>query len=134
MRLVLDANVLFTAAHNPAGKARFLFEAAEQEAWRLITSDYAIEEARRNLHRKFPSVVSYLDGLSAHIERVMHDPSLACPPGLREKDQPIFSAARGARATHLLTGDLRDFGKLMNKPDESFGILIQTVAQFLASI
>ena len=83
---------------------------------------------------KIPSVLLDFNGLCTHIERVVHDPSLACPPGLREKDQPIFSAARSSRATHLLTGDLRDLGKLMNKPDESFGILVQTVAQFLDSI
>ena len=62
MRLFLDANVLFTAAHNPAGKARFLFDAAEQGAWRLIASDYAIEEAGRNLIRKSPRSCSTSTG------------------------------------------------------------------------
>ena len=36
-------------------------------------------------------------------------------------------------ATHLLTGDLKEFGPFMNRPEETFGILIQTVANFLRS-
>ena len=34
----------------------------------------------------------------------------------------------------LLTCDLRDFGFLMNAPELASGILIQTVADFLAAI
>lgn len=49
--LFLDANVLFTAAHNPGGKAAFLFEAASRSAppWQLLCSAYALEVARRNV-------------------------------------------------------------------------------------
>jgi len=35
-------------------------------------------------------------------------------------------------ATHLLTGDIRHFGPLMNGPERSGGMVIQTVAAFLA--
>jgi len=31
----------------------------------------------------------------------------------------------------MLTGDLKDFGPFMNQPEETFGILVQTVAEFL---
>jgi hypothetical protein len=34
----------------------------------------------------------------------------------------------------LITGDLRDFGPLMNDPERSGGLLIQTAADFLNSI
>lgn len=37
-----------------------------------------------------------------------------------------------AAATHLLT-DLKDFGPLMHKPDLSFGILVQSGAEFWAA-
>jgi hypothetical protein len=48
---------------------------------------------------------------------------------LREKDVPILLAAMAAGATHLLTGDLRDFGHLMGR--KSGGILVQTPGEFL---
>ena len=34
---------------------------------------------------------------------------------LPEKDMPIFLAAIEARATHLITGDIRHFGLYLNK-------------------
>jgi len=65
---------------------------------------------------------------------VGHQPTHPYPKGLAAKDQPIFQAALASKATHLLTGDLKDFGAFMNKPDETFGILVQTVAEFLGSL
>ena len=49
MRLFLDANILFTAAHNPKGKARLVIELGTQGYWELFSSRNALEEARRNL-------------------------------------------------------------------------------------
>jgi hypothetical protein len=51
---------------------------------------------------------------------------------LPAKDEPIWAAALAAKASHLLTGDLRDFGPHMNQPQHRAGIVIQTVAQYLA--
>ena len=55
-RLFLDANVLFTATHRPQGKAGFPLQTAALPSppWRLLSSAYAIEEARRNLQNKLP--------------------------------------------------------------------------------
>jgi uncharacterized protein len=53
-RLFLDANVLFTAAHNPHGKAAFLIALAAEGYWEVMTSTLAVEEAQRNLARKYP--------------------------------------------------------------------------------
>jgi hypothetical protein len=53
-RLFLDANVLFTAAHNPEGKAAFLSDASGHGSWGLLASACAIEEARRNIVAKYP--------------------------------------------------------------------------------
>lgn len=44
-----------------------------------------------------------------------------------------MQAAIRAQASHLLTGDIKDFGRFMNKPKKTAGILIQTIAEFLAS-
>ena len=54
MRLFLDANILFTAAHNPHGKAALVIEIGQSGIWQLATSAYAAEEARRNIARNFP--------------------------------------------------------------------------------
>lgn len=132
MRVFLDANILFTAAHNPNGKAALVMELGQSGIWQLATSQYAAEEARRNIARKFPGCLARLETILGNIGRVADAPGIPCPDGLAEKDLPIFRAARGYRADVLLTGDLRDFGFLMNAPEKTGGLLIQTVAGFLA--
>ena len=133
MRLFLDANVLFTAVHNPRGKAAFLIRKAQGGRWARATSSYAREEARRNLAKKFPQILAEYDALLSGIPATGHPPELPFPAALVEKDRPIFRAALACGASHLLTGDIRDFGPFMNRPQETFGVLIQTVAQFLES-
>lgn len=135
MRLFLDANVLFTAAHNPEGKAALVVEVAKgQGSWGIVTSELAIEEARRNLGKKFPAALSRLEQMLAGMHRVSPPPPHECPVPLIEKDRPILHAAMAARATHLLTGDRRHFGPHMNSPERTGGVNIQTVAQFLESL
>jgi hypothetical protein len=134
MRLFFDANTLFTAAHNPMGKAALVIEFGESGHWRLCTSTYAVEEARRNLEAKFPEALPGLAARLAHFATGPESRTHACPDGLPAKDCPIYLAAHGCGATHLLTGDLRDFGPLMNQPDKTDGLMIQAVAQFLNSL
>jgi uncharacterized protein len=133
-KLFLDANVLFTAAHNPQGKAAFLFGAPGRKRWALTSSAYAIEEARRNIAVKFPHCSAQLEALVSQLTVSAQPAPRPVPMALPEKDQPIFLAACAAAATHLITGDLRDFGPHMNKPDKTGGIIIQTVADFLDGI
>lgn len=135
MRLFLDANVLFTAAHNPAGKAAFLFLPPHRVHWALCSSAYAVEEARRNLARKRPAALDRLDELVASMEVVGQPAQCPAPMlALPAKDQPVWFAAWAAKVTHLLTGDIEDFGPHMNQQAQTDYIVIQTVAQFLASL
>ncbi len=131
MRLFLDANVLFTSAHNPRGTAALVIELGKEGPFALATSLYASEEARRNLERKFPRSLGRFDSLLRGIPLIPYQPDLPFPPALAAKDRPIFQAAVAWNATHLLTGDLKDFGTFMNRPEETSGILVQTVAEFL---
>lgn len=134
MRLFLDATVLFTGAHNPDGKAALVLALGHEGFWQLVTSAYAVEEARRNLGRKVPDRMETLETWLPRI-RIATDPrSVPCPAGLSEKDWPIYRAAIGCRAHILLTGDIKDFGFLMNDPTKTSGLLIQTVSDFLASL
>jgi uncharacterized protein len=134
VKVFLDANVLFTAARTPHGKAALIIDCGDEGWWQLLTSAYAIEEARRNLERKSPTSLPHLDELLRSINIVIPSLSAPCPDNLPLKDRPIFQAAHTGAATHLLTGDLKDFGPLMNRPDLTFGIIIQTVAEFLTTI
>jgi len=134
MRLFLDANVLFTAAHNPRGKAALVIELGAAGHWEVFSSRFAIEEARRNLEIKYPQCLEALNDIKASLQLAEHQPGLHFPEGLPAKDRPIFQAALACGATHLLTGDLKDFGAFLDRPDETYGIRIQTVADFLASL
>jgi uncharacterized protein len=134
MRVFLDANVLFTAAHNPQGKAALLFAIASAGFLQLATSRYALEEARRNLARKYPDCLARLDDFTRALRLAPENDRVPSPAGLPAKDQPIYRAARACQADVLLTGDLNDFGFLMNDRHKAEGLLIQTVATFLDSL
>ena len=84
-----------------------------------------------NLERKFPRSLNHLNSLLRGIQLVEHRPALPFPAALAEKDRPIFQAAAACGATHLLTGDLKNFGPFMNQPEETLGVVVQTVAEFL---
>jgi len=134
MRVFLDANVLFTAAHNPRDKAAMVVTLGSEGLFQLATSAYAREEARRNLERKAPDRLPEFNHQLSGIRLVADSPSIPCPADLAEKDWPIYRAAHACRANVLLTGDHRDFGFLMNAPELADGLLIQPVADFLAAL
>jgi predicted nucleic acid-binding protein len=133
-RLFLDANVLFTAAHNPQGKAALIMELGQAGLWQAVSSAYALEEARRNIARKYPDRLECLQALTQGLRLAPAALERDCPHGLPEKDCPIYRAALACKADVLLTGDIRDFGFLMNDREKSDGLLIQTVADFLAAL
>ena len=134
MRLFLDANVLFTAAHNPRGKAALVVELGQAGIWQLVTSAYALEEARRNIARKYPDRLAGLESLVMGFQLAPETRAPDFPEGLPEKDCPIYRAAHACKANVLLTGDKRDFGFLMNDSEKAGGLLVQTVADFLAGL
>jgi len=131
LKLFLDANVLFTAAHRASGKSAFIIEKAREGLWEAVTCDLAVEEARRNLEAKYPSALASLDELLKSVRLVPTIAGSQCPIDLPKKDIPIFLSAWRSGATHLLTGDLRDFGRFMNQPKKTGDVIIQTVAAFL---
>jgi predicted nucleic acid-binding protein len=111
-RVFLDANALFSAAWREDSALVRLWTC---QGLVLLTSTYAAEEARRNL-----DTPAQRDRLAAHMASVdvmPHIPAGALPEdiALPEKDRPILLAAIGARATHLLTGDVRHFGALYGR-------------------
>ncbi len=127
-RLFLDANVLFSAAYGSKGLIT-LWDLAEAKQCVLLSSAYAVEEARRNLEAEHQVRLKQL------LVHVLIVPQPAVPVteglGLPEKDIPIPAAAVGARATHLITGDLRHFGHLRGKTVD--GVLVCLPRDYLKS-
>ncbi len=82
MRVFLDANVLFTAAHNPGGKAAFVIELGVARHFLLFTSDAALVEAERNLAAKYPHSLPILEALMNNINLLAVDRSAPFPDGL----------------------------------------------------
>lgn len=134
IRLFLDANVLFTAAHNPSGKAALIIDLGEKVNWEIISCSYAIEEARRNISIKFPDYLKRFESLMTTVIKVPSRSGRNCPAILPEKDRPILETAIQCKASHLLTGDIKDFGPIMNKPSLTGGVMIQTVSEFLGDL
>lgn len=132
MRVFLDANVLFTAAHNPQGLSRLLFDLGRHKVVTLISSHLAVDEARANLRLKVPDSAPALNALVSQLE-VVDTPATSAPVlRLPDDDQLIFGAALAARATHFLTGDKQHFGPSFNDPSRTGGVTIQTVRAFFS--
>lgn len=125
--LFLDANILFSAAHSPEGRSAALFSLARQRYCRLITSHFALEEARRNLAHKNVQALARLKALSnwVHLCAEADAPRFekARSVGLKDPmDVPILAAAMG-RADVLVTGDIKHFGPWMNRRVEGLTVL-----------
>jgi predicted nucleic acid-binding protein len=123
-RLFLDANVLLSAAWRP--------KAALLRLWGLdgvdlLSSGYAVEEARRNLET--PAQRGRLTRLLRRV-RLVEPEHFTLPRGIRlpEKDLPILLAAIDGEATHLLTGDWEHFGPYYRQ--EVAGVLILPPAEY----
>ena len=126
-RVFLDANVLYSAAYMElAGLARLW----SLDDVQLLSSAYAIEEARRNLTMDRPQAVPRLKRLLGSVSTVDAPQGLRLPDTIRldPKDQPILLAAIHGRAEYLLTGDARHFDHLYGKQIE--GVLVLRPAQY----
>jgi hypothetical protein len=84
------------------------------------------------LKAKCPSSVPDLEKLLRLVQVVPTVVDGTCPIPLPSKDVPILLSAIRAGCSHLLTGDLRHFGRFMNRPKLTAGIIIQKVSQFLS--
>jgi predicted nucleic acid-binding protein len=124
-RLFLDAKVLFSAAYRP--------NTGLHEFWKLknvtlCSSYYALEEARLNVADEIQR--HSLSRLARSIQ--LYEAALReLPDGisLPDKDVPILLVAFQARATHLITGDVRHFGRYFGRKIE--GLLIVSPAEYL---
>lgn len=126
-RIFLDANVLFSAAYLESSGLGRLWQLDDAE---LLSSAYAVEEARRNLALDRPPAVVRLERLTPKLTLVNPPADLKLPARVRldSKDRPILLAAMHGKADFLLTGDGRHFGHLYGKRVE--GVTVLRPAQY----
>lgn len=126
-RLFLDANILFSAAYRPGAGVSRLWRVKRVQ---LLTSSFAVEEARRNLLE--PDQEARLADL---LKKVEVGEALMLPPERRgkielpEEDWPILGGAVASGATHLITGDQRHFGPYFGR--QILGVWVARPADYL---
>jgi predicted nucleic acid-binding protein len=128
-RVFVDANILFSAAYKPLSPLRQLWQLANVD---LITSAQAVIEASNNLSKMRPARLADLTQLLQSVT-IFPDPlpGFVLPTGINlpDKDKPILRAAIDAQATHLVTGDVKHFGRYYGQTIS--GVLILPPAQYL---
>jgi len=107
MRILLDANILFSAARSDGAVRRLLrlLVEAGHECW---ADDYVVAEARRNLAVRRGGTLEVLDALLAHVRVSPVQAGAAAPAQvgwLPDKDRPVLAAAIRLRCAALVTGD-----------------------------
>jgi putative PIN family toxin of toxin-antitoxin system len=110
-RVFVDTSVFFAACYSQTGASFEIFRLALNEALQLITSDYVLEETRRNLAAKSAEdIVRFWDFLDL-LEFDKANPSvkdvLEAAQYTDAKDAPVVAAARQAGADYLVSLDRR---------------------------
>ena len=119
-RVFLDANVLFSASNAGSNIARLIDLLVN--TGQAVTSDFAAEEARRNVLLKRTAWTDTLAALLSQVE-VVTSIQFDLPVELAEKDQPILCTAIRSSCRYLATGDRRDFGHLYNHTVEGVTVI-----------
>ena len=98
----------------------------------MLSSAYAIAEARRNLIIDRRAALPRLERLTATVATVEAPRDFSLPANIRleTKDQPILLAAIYGGADYLLTGDARHFAHLYGR--RIGGVLVIRQAQYFA--
>ncbi len=129
-RVFLDANVLFSAAYSAENGLLKLWELAKNNSnVTFVTSAYALAEAERNVISSEHGARLHTLIKSVEIVETMPPQLLPKEVAVHDKDKPILLAAISAKATHLLTGDFKHFGKYYGMTIT--GIIILPPAEYL---
>lgn len=131
MRILIDTNILISAALNLHGAPYQAFVKAVTSPNRGVVCDQNIDELRRVFNRKFPSHIPALERFLATALtalEIIPTPAVDIPEehAIRDvNDRPILRAAVTANVDVLLTGDKDFLESGLHKPK------IMTVAEFL---
>lgn len=114
MKILLDTNILLSAALFPNGVAAQAYFKAVTYPYSSIVCEYSIDELRRVFNRKFPTRLGALDrflAISSTSFTIIPTPSESVSDEVKIrdiKDRPLIRAAQIAQVDILLTGD-KDF-------------------------
>ncbi len=112
MKVFLDANILFSASKSNSHMRGLVNLLSKKHS--LVTSNYAHEEASRNLERKQKSWLGDLEKIMKNIT-VVDSCDLDSSIELAQKDRVILGSAIKSKCSFLVTGDKKDFRHLFGK-------------------
>lgn len=114
MKVMLDTNIIISAALFPNGRAAQAFFKALQPPYQPLVCDYIVDELHRKFREKFPNRLTELEAFLFNallFVKLVSTPEEAVDSELSirdVKDRPILRAALNSHADFLLTGD-KDF-------------------------
>lgn len=114
MKIMLDTNILISAALFPRGTVAKALLKALNPPFESVVCDYVVDELRRKFREKFPDRMTELDAFlynALSFITVVETPDIKVEQeaSIRDpKDRPILRAALNAHADLFLTGD-KDF-------------------------
>lgn len=114
MKIMLDTNIIISAALSPKGNASLAMFKALSPPYQPMVCDYIVDELHRKFEEKFPHRIVELEAFlynALKIIKVVPTPEneFSSEKKIRDiKDRPILRAALAANVDYLLTGD-KDF-------------------------
>lgn len=114
MKIMIDTNIIISAALFPNGRAAQAFRKALFPPYVPLVCDYIVDELHRKFQEKFSEHVTELEAFLFHmLEYIQVVPAIENAIDTEEairdiKDRPILRAALNAHADLFLTGD-KDF-------------------------
>ncbi|MDD6483884.1 MAG: putative toxin-antitoxin system toxin component, PIN family [Clostridiales bacterium] len=133
MKVLIDTNILISAALSSNGTPYAAYMKAVTYPYRGVICDQNVDELRKVFNRKFPSKIYLLDrflAIALTVLKLIETPvdELEQEKAIRDvKDRPILRAAMNADVDILLTGD-KDFLEADIKKPKTM-----TAAEFLNS-
>ncbi len=132
----VDANILFAACASRTGASHAVLSFAEIGMLRLVVSRQVLDEAERNLQRKFPEGLPILTEWLVNIApTILEDPIFnqyeRWLPIIEAKDAPILEAAVQFAPDYLLTLNSKDFTPEVALAAEP---VIQSPGEFVSNI
>jgi predicted nucleic acid-binding protein len=139
VRIFLDSTVIISGLLSDRGAPRVILDLLTLRLPGLIglTGAYNLRKIERNIIRKLPRAVpvynEYLPRLCLEIIPLPAREEIARHLGIiADKDVPVLVSALNGAADFLVTGDMKDFGKL--KETGGFTFIILSPAEFLERI
>ena len=122
MKIMLDTNIIISAALFPHGTVAEAFFKAMTPPYQPLVCDYVVEETHRKFREKFPdkatemeaflfNALSFIKVVDTPEEEVDQEKKIRDP-----KDRPILRATLNAHADLFLTGDKDFLESAVNDP------------------